>query len=66
MHFTLVHCSWMNQVERWFSILQRKRFVAPSFRISLIWSDGPACSVYPNQRRDGDSPKVASDDARTP
>ena len=21
-----VHCSWMNQVEPWFSILQRKRF----------------------------------------
>jgi transposase len=25
MHFTPVHCSWMNQVEQWFSILQRKR-----------------------------------------
>lgn len=25
-HFTPVHCSWMNQVEQWFSILQRKRF----------------------------------------
>jgi hypothetical protein len=24
-HFTPVHCSWMNQVEQWFSILQRKR-----------------------------------------
>jgi transposase len=24
--FTPVHCSWMNQVEQWFSILQRKRF----------------------------------------
>jgi hypothetical protein len=23
--FTPVHCSWMNQVEQWFSILQRKR-----------------------------------------
>jgi transposase len=23
-HFTPVHCSWMNQVEQWFSILQRK------------------------------------------
>jgi transposase len=25
MHFTPVHCSWLNQVEQWFSILQRKR-----------------------------------------
>lgn len=24
-HFTPVHCSWMNQIEEWFSILQRKR-----------------------------------------
>jgi hypothetical protein len=31
MHFTPVHCSWMNQIEQWFSILQRKRLVAPSF-----------------------------------
>ena len=32
MHFTPVHCSWMNQVEQWFSILQRKRFLAPNFK----------------------------------
>jgi len=25
VHFPPVHCSWMNQVEQWFSILQRKR-----------------------------------------
>ncbi len=25
VHCTPVHCSWMNQVEQWFSILQRKR-----------------------------------------
>jgi transposase len=25
-HFTPVHCSWINQVEQWFSVLQRKRF----------------------------------------
>ena len=31
MHFTPVHCSWMNQVEQWFSLLQRKRLVAPNF-----------------------------------
>jgi transposase len=31
MHFTPVHCSWMNQVEQWFSILTRKRLRAPNF-----------------------------------
>jgi transposase len=31
MHFTPVHCSWMNQVEQWLSILQRKRLTAPNF-----------------------------------
>ncbi len=31
MHFTPVHCPWMNQVEQWFSILQRKRLTAPNF-----------------------------------
>jgi hypothetical protein len=31
MHFTPVHCSWMNQVEQWFSILQRRRLCAPNF-----------------------------------
>ena len=31
MHFTPVHCSWMNQVEQWFSILQRKRFSITDF-----------------------------------
>ena len=30
-HFTPVHCSWMNQIEQWFSILQRKRFKIPDF-----------------------------------
>jgi len=24
LHFTPVHCSWMNQIEQWFSILQRQ------------------------------------------
>lgn len=32
IHFTPVHCSWMNQVEQWFSVLQRKRFLAPNFQ----------------------------------
>lgn len=31
MHFTPVHCSWMNQIEQWFSIVQRKRLSAPNF-----------------------------------
>ena len=31
-HFTPVHCSWMNQVEQWFSILQRKRFRVADFQ----------------------------------
>ena len=31
IHFTPVHCSWMNQVEQWFSILQRRRLTAPNF-----------------------------------
>ncbi len=26
-----VHCSWMNQVEQWFSILQRKRLRISDF-----------------------------------
>jgi transposase len=30
-HFTPVHCSWINQVEQWFSILQRKRFRIADF-----------------------------------
>ena len=31
MHFTPVHGSWMNQVEQWFSILQRKRLRISDF-----------------------------------
>ena len=31
LHFTPVHCSWMNQVEQWFSILQRKRLRVSNF-----------------------------------
>jgi len=30
-HFVPVHCSWMNQVEQWFSILQRKRLRISDF-----------------------------------
>jgi len=32
LHFTPVHCSWMNQVEQWFSVLQRKRLRISDFR----------------------------------
>lgn len=31
MHFTPVHCSWMNQIEQWFSIIQRKRLSSSNF-----------------------------------
>ena len=30
-HFPSVHCSWMNQVEQWFSIVQRKRLQRADF-----------------------------------
>ena len=30
-HHPPVHCSWMNQIEQWFSILQRKRFGVVNF-----------------------------------
>ncbi len=30
-HHPPVHCSWMNQVEQWFSILQRKRLAIVDF-----------------------------------
>ncbi len=30
-HFVPVHCSWMNQVEQWFSIVQRKRLRISDF-----------------------------------
>lgn len=35
-HFTPVHCSWMNQVEQWFSILQRKRFRIADFASKAV------------------------------
>ena len=30
-HYPPVHCSWMNQVEQWFSIVQRKRLRIANF-----------------------------------
>ncbi len=31
-HFTPVHCSWLNQVEQWSSIIHRKRFRIADFK----------------------------------
>jgi len=31
LHFTPVHCSWLNQVEQWFGILPRKRLRIAAF-----------------------------------
>src|SRR5712692_5929150 len=30
-HFLPTHCSWMNQIEQWFSIVQRKRLRISDF-----------------------------------
>jgi transposase len=35
-HFTPVHCSWMNQVEQWFSIFQRKRLRIADFESTAL------------------------------
>jgi len=35
-HFTPVHCSWMNQVEQWFSLLQRKRLRIVDFESKTV------------------------------
>ena len=39
MHFTPVHCSWMNQVEQWFGILQRKRLGITDFADKAILAE---------------------------
>lgn len=39
LHFTPVHCSWMNQVEQWFGILQRKRLRIADFRSKADLAD---------------------------
>lgn len=31
LHHPPIHCSWMNQVEQWFSFLQRKRLTIADF-----------------------------------
>lgn len=38
-HHPPVHCSWMNQVEQWFSILQRKRLTIADFENKAQLSD---------------------------
>ena len=38
-HFTPVHCSWMNQVEQWFSLFQRKRFRFADFTSKDVMQD---------------------------
>lgn len=35
LHFPPVHCSWMNQVEQWFAILQRKALRTADFESTL-------------------------------
>lgn len=35
LHFPPVHCSWMNQVEQWFALLQRKALRIPDFESTL-------------------------------
>jgi transposase len=32
MHYTPVHCSWINQVEQWFGILKKKRLTIAHFQ----------------------------------
>lgn len=38
-HHPPVHCSWMNQVEQWFSILQRKRLKISDFADKKLLSE---------------------------
>jgi transposase len=38
-HHPPVHCSWMNQVEQWFSILQRKRLAIADFASKAALAD---------------------------
>src|SRR5207248_10972650 len=45
-HFTPVHCSWMNQVEQWFSILQRKRLSISDFASLTQLADRLIAFVY--------------------
>jgi transposase len=38
-HHPPVHCSWMNQVEQWFSILQRKRLAIADFADKAVLAE---------------------------
>ena len=44
-HFPPVHCSWMNQVEQWFSVLQRKRLAIADFADKAALADRRAGCV---------------------
>lgn len=41
-HYPPVHCSWLNQVEQWFSILQRKLLRHPNFPDLIALADALA------------------------
>jgi hypothetical protein len=80
MHFTPGDCSWMNQVEPWFSILRRKHLAVPNFAdlaaleqaiLSFIaeWNDlaHPFKWTVPGDPRSESSHKhVAQDEHRPP
>jgi len=59
--FVPVHCSWMNQIEQWFSILQRKRLRLSDFsdlahlseRLMTFVVEWNALYVIYNQRTEG-------------
>jgi transposase len=39
LHFPPVHCAWMNPVEQWFSMLQRKRLRLANFADKSQWAE---------------------------
>jgi len=45
IHHPPVHCSWMNQIEQWFSILARKRLRMPDFRDLDALADAVAAFI---------------------
>ena len=53
-HHPPVHCSWMNQVEQWFSILQRKRLRIADFA-DKARVGGAAAGVHPRVESSGSS-----------
>jgi transposase len=53
-HFTPVHCSWMNQIEQWFSILQRKRLRLSDFNSKADLAT--AIALFIQQRNENPHP----------